>query len=93
MLAQKYCPRCDHDLPVAEFHHDASTPDQLTFYCSACRNAMARDLYERQRNQRVVRSKAAYERDTARILARRRELYQQRKHQEQSHDEDHTAAA
>lgn len=29
----KYCPRCDDDLPITEFHKNSSKADGLSSYC------------------------------------------------------------
>ena len=72
----KHCPKCGEDKLRSEFRtirpkQGKPFPDG---YCIACRNAMAKVYYERNREQRTAASKARYyqDREDPAKLARRR---------------------
>jgi hypothetical protein len=54
----KRCPRCDRDLPQAEFARDASKASGHKSWCKACDREKSRRYYEQNREKVIARVSA-----------------------------------
>ena len=50
----KVCNRCHRILPVSEFNRKASTKDGYQFQCKECQAEMARQLYQRRKEEQAT---------------------------------------
>jgi hypothetical protein len=79
MIVFKTCARCGESKSEDDFHKDAVNPDGLTSYCAQCRNELNREFYARKQKQILQQDAKYYASNREQILARRRELYRQKK--------------
>jgi len=52
-----YCPGCDRDKPVSDFHRDSSRTRGFQTYCKVCHGAMAAEWWKRNGKQSYLKQK------------------------------------